>query len=449
PTPSQPVARPQPRPSQPVASPQPSPSQPVARPQPSPRPNRPVAQPSQPNITPPTVTVPDQQTGKIPDHLIDHHPSESRRRATNQYVDPSNHFNPRTADNNQPNESPSRTTANNGTSERPTVVLNERQTGCRTVVRNGRLASGSCSTTVATQPSKPSRENQNVVTRSNPTGQSRSNTRIASAAPTSARTSRSRSGTTHLKAVPVPSPQEMVALKRQLGERFSEIKTKVQEYGLDRMAYPNNGNRALLFPLPVAAQITSAFGWRIHPIFGDWRMHTGTDIAAPLGTPVLAAFQGEVAIADYVGGYGNMVVLRHEESTQESRYAHLKQILVEPGQWVEQGQVIGLVGSTGNSTGAHLHFEWRHNMAEGWIPVDAGPHLEWAMTAMLEQMEQEMAEEEVKIGMTDWNFPLDDLDTLGEIVLGTGTLFFSDFEELAEIDRTQTNRTRVVPKTSG
>ncbi|NEO26004.1 MAG: peptidoglycan DD-metalloendopeptidase family protein, partial [Kamptonema sp. SIO4C4] len=380
--PRQPVANPNPSPSRPVATPQPSPTRnrPVATPQPSPTRNQPVARPSQPNITPPTVTVPAQRTGEIPEHLIDRPQEQSGRRATNQFIDPTP-FNPRTATNNRSNESPSRTTANGSQGERPTVVLNERRTGCRTVVRNGRLASGSCSTTVAAQPPGQARGTQNPVTIPNQAVRSASNTRqIASAAPSS--TGNSRSGRTRLKAIPVPSPQEMVALKNQLGERFSSLKNKIQEYGLERMAYPNNGNRALLFPLPIAAQITSAFGQRLHPIFGDWRMHTGTDIAAPLGTPVLAAFHGEVAIADYVGGYGNMVVLRHEDSTQESRYAHLKQILVKPGQWVEQGQVIGLVGSTGNSTGAHLHFEWRHHMAEGWIPVDAGPHLEWAMTAM-------------------------------------------------------------------
>jgi murein DD-endopeptidase MepM/ murein hydrolase activator NlpD len=146
-------------------------------------------------------------------------------------------------------------------------------------------------------------------------------------------------------------------------------------------------NTALLFPVSIPATITSVFGWRIHPITGDRRMHSGTDIGAPLGTPVLAAYPGEVAVADRLGGYGLTVILRHEEGTQESRYAHLAEILVQPGEWVDQGSVIGLVGSTGNSTGPHLHFEWRYLTASGWVAVDAGIHLEAAMANLIRSME--------------------------------------------------------------
>jgi murein DD-endopeptidase MepM/ murein hydrolase activator NlpD len=136
---------------------------------------------------------------------------------------------------------------------------------------------------------------------------------------------------------------------------------------------------SLIFPLPIAANITSSFGWRLHPIAGTYRMHTGTDIGAPMGTPVLAAYAGEVAAADWEGGYGLTVALRHENGTQESRYAHLSEIYVQPGQWVDRGTVIGRVGSTGYSTGPHLHFEWRHLTQEGWVAVDAGLHLEYAL----------------------------------------------------------------------
>ncbi|TVQ59500.1 MAG: M23 family metallopeptidase, partial [Spirulina sp. DLM2.Bin59] len=175
-------------------------------------------------------------------------------------------------------------------------------------------------------------------------------------------------------------------------------------------AFPNNNNRGLLFPLSIPAAISSSFGWRMHPIFGEWRMHTGTDIAAPQGTPVLASYQGQVAIADYVGGYGKMVILRHEDGSQESRYAHLSQIFVRPGEQVEQGEVIGLVGSTGNSTGPHLHFEWRHLMGGDWVPVDAGPHLEWALAEMGNVMTASLPEtERLKFDM-------------GKVALGSGML---------------------------
>ncbi|NJO94582.1 MAG: M23 family metallopeptidase [Hydrococcus sp. RM1_1_31] len=154
-------------------------------------------------------------------------------------------------------------------------------------------------------------------------------------------------------------------------------------------------NTSLIFPLPVPAKITSAFGWRIHPITGSGKMHSGTDIGAPEGTPVLAAYPGEVEIADWVGGYGLTVILRHEQGTQESRYAHLSEVFVQPKDWVKQGTVIGRVGSTGMSTGPHLHFEWRYLTSNnGWVAVDAGLHLEYALANLMDAMQ--MANTETK-----------------------------------------------------
>lgn len=147
---------------------------------------------------------------------------------------------------------------------------------------------------------------------------------------------------------------------------------------------PTQGqNTDLMFPVAQAAAITSNFGWRTHPISGTGRMHQGTDIGAPLGAPVVAAYSGQVALADWSGGYGLMVTIRHLDGAQESRYAHLSEIFVQPGQQVQQGEIIGRVGSTGYSTGPHLHFEWRHLTQEGWVAVDAGPHLQMALDNLL------------------------------------------------------------------
>ena len=145
--------------------------------------------------------------------------------------------------------------------------------------------------------------------------------------------------------------------------------------------------RNFIFPLSAPAPITSLFGWRLHPISGDQRFHTGTDIGAPSGTPVLAAQAGRVAAAESMGGYGLTVVLRHgEKEDLESLYPHLSQLLVEPGERVEQGEVVGLVGSTGNSTGPHLHFEMRQLTADGWVALNTDDLLQQSIAKLVQTL---------------------------------------------------------------
>lgn len=140
---------------------------------------------------------------------------------------------------------------------------------------------------------------------------------------------------------------------------------------------PGGGNSAgLIYPLASPAPITSPYGWRIHPISGDSRLHKGVDYGAPTGTPILAAARGRVDLAGELSGYGSTVVIRHNNDTLETLYAHMSQILVKQGQWVEQGTVIGLVGSTGYSTGPHLHFEVLHPTSDGWVAIDPVPQID-------------------------------------------------------------------------
>lgn len=120
------------------------------------------------------------------------------------------------------------------------------------------------------------------------------------------------------------------------------------------------GTGIFTWPLPQSFTITSQFGYRTDPFTGEISYHSGTDIAAPYGTPVLAAAGGTVTVANatdpWGGSYGYYVKIQHD-GTFDTLYAHCSSICVTPGQQVQQGEVIGYVGSTGNSTGNHLHFE--------------------------------------------------------------------------------------------
>jgi murein DD-endopeptidase MepM/ murein hydrolase activator NlpD len=112
-------------------------------------------------------------------------------------------------------------------------------------------------------------------------------------------------------------------------------------------------------------RISSVFGLREHPIFGTWRNHTGTDYAAPMGTPVHAIGDGVIVTEGRVGGYGNMIDIRHGNG-MVSRYGHMSRFArgIHPGTHVKMGETIGYVGMTGWATGPHLHFEIRvHGVA--------------------------------------------------------------------------------------
>ncbi len=120
----------------------------------------------------------------------------------------------------------------------------------------------------------------------------------------------------------------------------------------------------LQWPLPVAGTITSQFGYRVDPITGEVSSHTGTDIACAEGTPILAAADGTVTVANgldnWGGSYGYYIQIDHGGGL-ETMYAHCSGICVTTGQQVQAGQVIGYIGHTGRATGSHLHWEGKLN----------------------------------------------------------------------------------------
>jgi murein DD-endopeptidase MepM/ murein hydrolase activator NlpD len=112
--------------------------------------------------------------------------------------------------------------------------------------------------------------------------------------------------------------------------------------------------------MPVAGRITSYFGYRYHPILHFTRFHAGLDIGASWGSPIVAAADGQVAAAGWAGGYGREVRIAHADGLM-TLYGHMSEIVAQPGSYVRAGQLIGYVGSSGLSTGPHVHFEVRQN----------------------------------------------------------------------------------------
>lgn len=155
------------------------------------------------------------------------------------------------------------------------------------------------------------------------------------------------------------------------GDRLGVIRyaRRVESGGLRTVAFSRSNGAArvanfdrskLPALLPINGRLSSNFGARRHPISGMYRQHSGIDLAAPIGTPIRATKEGVVVTSGWSGGYGIMVRLDHGNGV-ETRYAHMSRAVVRSGQSVKAGQIIGAVGSTGRSTGPHLHYELRLN----------------------------------------------------------------------------------------
>jgi murein DD-endopeptidase MepM/ murein hydrolase activator NlpD len=163
------------------------------------------------------------------------------------------------------------------------------------------------------------------------------------------------------------SESEERALEGAIAERQRELEAQRVSAG-GSPAAPAHGSGQFIWP--VHGTITSPFGYRTNPFGGAPDFHPGLDIAADMGTPILAADSGRIIIAGWVSGYGNYIAIDHGGGISTG-YGHCSRIDVSLGQDVQRGQVIGAVGSTGHSTGPHVHFEVRVNGR----PVDPAPRL--------------------------------------------------------------------------
>ena len=196
--------------------------------------------------------------------------------------------------------------------------------------------------------------------------------------------------------IPVPSPRTKIVPVQPVAQlpqvtttkavptvpAIPSVRTASTSSQPEDLAFANNhlgeSSLSLIYPLSSPAPTTSTFGWRTHPITGSRRFHSGIDIGAPMGAPVVAAGSGTIISAGWVGGYGKAIVIQHN-GVQQTLYGHLSEVFVQPGQTIQQGAVIGRVGSTGHSTGPHLHFEARMSSSEGWVAVDPSEDIQYAL----------------------------------------------------------------------
>jgi murein DD-endopeptidase MepM/ murein hydrolase activator NlpD len=194
--------------------------------------------------------------------------------------------------------------------------------------------------------------------------------------------------------IPVPPPLTQIIKGRSAPQPLPAVKiepaasaTPTQPVNpIPAASGSNQSPVASIYPLTNPAPITSRFGWRTHPLTGNRRFHSGLDIGAPSGSPVVATGAGTVISAGWNGGYGKAIIIQHSD-TQQTLYGHLSEISVQAGQTIAQGTVIGLVGSTGNSTGPHLHFESRMpNIAGVWTAVDPSQEIKYAVDTLRRSM---------------------------------------------------------------
>ena len=189
-----------------------------------------------------------------------------------------------------------------------------------------------------------------------------------------------------------------------LTEQEKETKAKIEKYqeeldliNLEMLLSSMENNDSIyvggifLWPTPGYYTITSPFGMRLHPILKTYRVHTGMDIGAPMGSFVLAANSGVVSKATYSTSYGNLVMINHGNGISTA-YAHGSEILVEEGQEVNRGDIIMKVGSTGWSTGPHLHFE----IIVNGVKIDPYPYVTKTANQIYEE-EQTKAQNNVNV----------------------------------------------------
>ena len=147
---------------------------------------------------------------------------------------------------------------------------------------------------------------------------------------------------------------------------YEAVKKEIQQLiAAAAAAKPQLSFTGFICPLKSYTRISSEYGWRKNPVTGVNKLHAGTDFAAPAGTPIYAAASGYVQVAGWSsGGYGNYVIIYHgkmsDGNAYSTLYGHMRSVATSAGKYVKQGELIGYVGSTGNSTGNHLHLEvWR------------------------------------------------------------------------------------------
>ena len=163
---------------------------------------------------------------------------------------------------------------------------------------------------------------------------------------------------------------------------YEAVKKQIQKMiAAAAASKPTLSFTGFICPLKSYSRISSEYGWRKNPVTGVNKLHAGTDFAAPGGTPIYAAASGYVQVAGWSsGGYGNYVIIYHGKMSDGNQYStlygHMRSVATSAGKYVQQGEIIGYVGSTGNSTGNHLHLEvWRGGSKanavnpRGYIPM--------------------------------------------------------------------------------